>query len=133
MSIRKKRLSDVLRQETQQSATPPSPTPTTTDRTEMNQPKNSDESAKLQIAQNELQEQVKDLQGKLKEQVATAQKLQTKVDSLTKELSDAKGTIMKLSAPGKAAKSGGSMIVRPTQTRAETAIHRSNTDIGWMD
>ncbi len=137
MSVNKKRgsASDVLRQEMQQplvippkdNSTQPQPTPTSTITTNMNPPTNDD--AQLKAAQEK--------EAKLQQQ---------KFDALTKELNEAKATIVKLAEQGQApAKSKASAIVkkeantyasltaRPTQSREETLRRRNNTDIGWLD
>jgi hypothetical protein len=137
MSVNKKRTSasDVLRQEMQQplvippkdNSTQPQPTPTPTTTTNMNPPTNDD--AQLKAAQEK--------EAKLQQQ---------KFDALTKELNEAKATIVKLAEQGQApAKSKATAIVkkeantyasltaRPTQSREETLRRRNNTDIGWLD
>jgi vacuolar-type H+-ATPase subunit I/STV1 len=159
MSVRKKKPSaaDVLRQEMQQplvlpdrtasplenrehNSSPPNPTPTNI--TNMNQPNSNDAAAANQA---QLKQQIEDLQSKLKAQTSESQKLQTKAESLTKELKDAKETVVKLAAQGKApakstaiakvdsAAARSSITARPVQTSEETAIRRANTDIGWLD
>jgi TolA-binding protein len=166
MSVRKKKpsASDVLRQEMQQplvlpdraasplenraaspvdnrahNSSPPNPTPTNI--TNMNQPNSNDAAAN----EAQLKQQIEDLQSKLKAQTSESQKLQTKAESLTKELKDAKETVVKLAAQGKApakstaiakvdsAAARSSITARPVQTSEETAIRRANTDIGWLD
>ena len=137
MSVNKKRASasDVLRQEMQQplvippkdNTTQPQPTPTPTTTTNMNPPTNDD--AQLKAAQEK--------EAKLQQQ---------KFDALTKELSEAKATIVKLAEQGQAPAKGkataivkketntyASLTARPTQSREETQRRRNNTDIGWLD
>ena len=137
MSVNKKRASasDVLRQEMQQPlvippkdhSTQPNPMPTPTITTNMNPPTNDD--AQLKAAQEK--------EAKLQQQ---------KFDALTKELNEAKATIVKLAeqgqAPAKAktnaivkkeANTYASLTARPTQSREETLRRRNNTDIGWLD
>jgi phage shock protein A len=93
-----------------------------------------------------LKQQIEDLQSKLKAQTGESQKLQTKTENLSKELKEAKDTVVKLAAQGKApAKSStaiakvdpnagrSALTARPVETSAETAIRRANTDIGWLD
>ena len=93
-----------------------------------------------------LKQQIEDLQSKLKAQTGESQKLQTKTENLTKELKDAKDTVVKLAAQGKApAKSStaiakvdpnagrSTLTTRPVETSEQTAIRRANTDIGWLD
>jgi hypothetical protein len=165
---RKKRpsASDVLRQEMQQPlaipaqpATPaatapaapvepqpksPQPNPTPLNLITMNQPTDN-------TAANEakLKQQIEDLQSKLKAQTDSAQQLQAKTETLSKELKDAKKVALDLASQDKApAKSAGksaaivktnpdatraSLTTRPVQSSAETAIRRANTDIGWLD
>jgi hypothetical protein len=157
MSVRKKRSSaaDVLRQELQQPlviparhnpSTEPNPTPTTT--TNMTSPTNNDDAAtvalkKAQENEAKLQQQIADLQSKLQAQTTTAQKVET----LTKDLKEAKDTIVKLAEQGKApakgkstaivkqdtARSNASITARPTESHEATARRRANTDIGWLD
>jgi chromosome segregation ATPase len=158
MSVRKKKPSaaDVLRQEMQQPLVLPdraaspqenrernsSPTnPPLTTSTNMSQPNSNDAAAN----EAQLKQQIEDLQSKLKAQTSESQKLQTKAESLTKELKDAKETVVKLAAQGKApakstaiakvdsAATRSSITARPVQTSEETAIRRANTDIGWLD
>jgi septal ring factor EnvC (AmiA/AmiB activator) len=144
MSIKKRpSASDVLRQEMQQPlvipAAPtannvPQPIPTPPTPTTMNQPTND-------AAANEakLKQQIEDLQSKLQAQT-------TKTDGLTKELKEAKDTVVKLAAQGSkapakstaiaktdATASRSTLTARPVQTSEETAIRRANTDIGWLD
>jgi hypothetical protein len=165
---RKKRpsASDVLRQEMQQPlaiparpATPaatapaapvepqpksPQPNPTPLNINTMNQPTDN-------TAANEakLKQQIEDLQSKLKAQTDSAQQLQAKTETLSKELKDAKKVALDLASQDKTpAKSAGksaaivkanpdatraSLTTRPVQSSAETAIRRANTDIGWLD
>ena len=125
--------SDVLRQEMQQplvipprataDTTEPTPTPTTT--TDMTQA-NDDAAQKAAHAAKIQQEQL---------------------ETLMKELKEAKETIVKLAAQGQApakgksssalakapASMGSGLTARPTQSREETARRRANTDIGWLD
>ena len=139
MSVRKKPSSaaDALRQELQQPLVIPNPTPNNL--TAMTPPTNDS-------AANEakLQKQIADLQAQLEAQATSSKQLQTKADGLTKELKDAKETVVKLAGQGKApAKSTAiattdsttraSLTSRPTLSREETAIRRANTDIGWLD
>ncbi len=170
--MRRKRpsASDVLRQEMQQplvlpdrpAATPavapvplkPSPqaSSTPTNITNMNAPNSDDAAAvaKLKAAQEneaKLKQQIEDLQSKLKTQTNSAEQLQTKAETLAKELKDAKKIALELSAPPKApAKSTAktnaivkkdstysARSARPTQSREETALRRANTDISWLD
>jgi septal ring factor EnvC (AmiA/AmiB activator) len=146
MPIRKKRpsASDVLRQEMQQPLVIPArnpiiePNPTPTTITNMTSPTNDDAAtaAKLKQAQEseaKLQQQIEDLNSKLKAQAT--------------ELKETKDTIVKLAEQGQApAKSKGAALVkkdtsrsnasitaRPTESREETARRRANTDIGWLD
>jgi hypothetical protein len=137
MSVNKKRASasDVLRQEMQQPlvippkdhSTQPHPMPTPTTTTNMNPPTNDD--AQLKAAQEK--------EAKLQQQ---------KFDALTKELNEAKATIVKLAEQGQApaksktnaivkkdANNYASLTARPTQSREETLRRRNNTDIGWLD
>jgi hypothetical protein len=137
MSVNKKRTSasDVLRQEMQQplvippkdNSTQPQPTPTPTTTTNMNPPTNDD--AQTKAAQEK--------EAKLQQQ---------KFDALTKELNEAKATIVKLAEQGQAPAKGkttaivkkeantyASLTARPTQSREETLRRRNNTDIGWLD
>ena len=158
MSVRKKKpsASDVLRQEMQQPLVLPdraaspqenrernsSPTnPPLTTSTNMSQPNSNDAAAN----EAQLKQQIEDLQSKLKAQASESQKLQTKAESLTKELKDAKETVVKLAAQGKApakstaiakvdsAAARSSITARPVQTSEETAIRRANTDLGCVD
>ena len=145
MSVRKKRpsASDVLRQEMQQplviparNPTPePNPTPTKID----NMTTNNDDAVtvaqlkKVQESEAKLQQQLEDLNSKLKAQAT--------------DLKDAKETIVKLAEQGQApakgksaalvkkdtSRSNASITARPTESREETARRRSNTDIGWLD
>jgi hypothetical protein len=135
MSVNKKKISasDVLRQEMQQPLviptrdnTQPSPMPTPTTTTNMNAPTNDD-------AQNKA---AQEKEAKLQQQ---------KFEALTKELNEAKATIVKLAAQGQAPAKGkstaivkadtshASLTARPTQSREETIRRRNNTDIGWLD
>ena len=156
MSTRKKRpsASDVLRQEMQQPLVIPERAPTPTpvvvatpaaNREPSPQPENSTPTNITTMnptndaAANEakLKQQIEDLQSKLQAQT-------TKNDGLTKDLKDAKDTVVKLAAQSKtpaksalvktdSAASRASLTTRPVQTSAETAIRRANTDIGWLD
>lgn len=147
MPVRKKRpsASDVLRQEMQQPLVIPArnpnpePNPTPTTIINMTPPTNDDaaNAAKLkQVQENEakLQQQIEDLNSKLKAQAT--------------ELKETKDTIVKLAeqgqttTKGKAAtaivkkdtsRSNASITARPTESREETARRRANTDIGWLD
>ena len=146
MPIRKKRpsASDVLRQEMQQPLVIPArnpiiePNPTPTTITNMTPPTNDDAAtaAKLKQAQEseaKLQQQIEDLNSKLKAQAT--------------ELKETKDTIVKLAEQGQApakgkstaivkkdtSRSNASITARPTESREETARRRANTDIGWLD
>ncbi|WP_295617219.1 hypothetical protein [Chamaesiphon sp. GL140_3_metabinner_50] len=144
MPIRKKRpsASDVLRQEMQQPlvipARNPNPEPNPTPTTIINMtPPTNDDAAKLKQAQDseaKLQQQIEDLNSKLKAQAT--------------ELKETKDTIVKLAeqaqAPAKSksatalvkkdtSRSNSSITARPTESREETARRRANTDIGWLD
>jgi hypothetical protein len=140
MAIPKKKqqsASDVLRQEMQQPLVIPprttagepaatsEPTPTPTPTTDMTQA-NDDAAQKAAHAAKVQQEQL---------------------ETLMKELKEAKETIVKLAAQGQApakgktssalaktpAAQGSGLTARPTQSREETARRRANTDIGWLD
>jgi uncharacterized phage infection (PIP) family protein YhgE len=114
---------------------------TPTNPTNMNQPNSNDAAAN----EAKLKQQIEDLQSKLKAQTSSSEKLQSKAESLTKELKEAKETVVKLAAQGKApakstaitkadsAAARSSITARPVQTSEETAIRRANTDIGWLD
>ena len=147
MPVRKKRpsASDVLRQEMQQPLVIPArnpnpePNPTPTTIINMTPPTNDDAAtvAKLkQVQENEakLQQQIEDLNSKLKAQAT--------------ELKETKDTIVKLAEQGQApakhkgttaivkkdtSRSNASITARPTESREETARRRANTDIGWLD
>jgi hypothetical protein len=145
MSVRKKRpsASDVLRQEMQQPLViparnpAPEPNPTPTKINNMN-PNNDDAATvaqlkKVQDSEAKLQQQIEDLNSKLKAQAT--------------DLKDAKETIVKLAEQGQApakgksaalvkkdtSRSNASITARPTESREETARRRANTDIGWLD
>lgn len=138
MSVRKKPSSaaDTLRQELQQPLVIPNPTPNNL--TAMT-PSTNDSAAN----EAKLQKQIADLQAQLEAQATSSKQLQTKADGLTKELKDAKETVVKLAGQGKAPakptaiattdKTRASLTSRPTLSREETAIRRANTDIGWLD
>jgi hypothetical protein len=145
MPIRKKRPSaaDVLRQEMQQPlvipARNPTPEPSSTPTKIDNMNPNNDDAAtvaqlkKVQESEAKLQQQIEDLNSKLKAQAT--------------DLKDAKETIVKLAEQGQApakgksaalvkkdtSRSNASITARPTESREETARRRANTDIGWLD
>ncbi len=143
MPIRKKRpsASDVLRQEMQQPlvipARNPDPEPNPTPTTIINMtPPTNDDAAKLKQAQDseaKLQQQIEDLNSKLKAQAT--------------DLKEAKDMVVKLAEQGQApakgksaalvkkdtSRSNSSITARPTESREETARRRANTDIGWLD
>ncbi|MFM2304944.1 MAG: hypothetical protein RLZZ135_2356 [Cyanobacteriota bacterium] len=126
-------------------SSPPDQPPTNqtpTKLTNMTQSNSNDAAAN----EAKLKQQIEDLQSKLKAQTGESQKLQTKTENLTKELKEAKDTVVKLAAQGKApAKSStaiakvdpnagrSALTTRPVETSAETALRRANTDIGWLD
>jgi dsDNA-specific endonuclease/ATPase MutS2 len=144
MPIRKKRpsASDVLRQEMQQPlvipARNPSTEPNPTPNTNTNMTPTHDDAAaaqlkKAQESEAKLQQQIEDLNSKLKAQAT--------------DLKDAKDTIVKLAEQGQApaksksaalvkkdtSRSNASITARPTESHEETARRRANTDIGWLD
>jgi septal ring factor EnvC (AmiA/AmiB activator) len=146
MPTRKKRpsASDVLRQEMQQPlvipARNPDPEPNYTPTTIINMtPQTNDDAAtaaklkQVQESEAKLQQQIEDLNSKLKAQAT--------------ELKETKDTIVKLAEQGQApakgksaalvkkdtSRSNASITARPTESREETARRRANTDIGWLD
>ena len=138
MPIRKKRpsASDVLRQEMQQplviparNPTPePNPTPTKID----NMTTNNDDAVtvaqlkKVQESEAKLQQQIEDLNSKLKAQADTIVKLAEQGQAPAKGKSAA---LVKKDT----SRSNASITARPTESREETARRRANTDIGWLD
>jgi hypothetical protein len=138
MPIRKKRpsASDVLRQEMQQplviparNPTPePNPTPTKID----NMTTNNDDAVtvaqlkKVQDSEAKLQQQIEDLNSKLKAQADTIVKLAEQGQAPAKGKSAA---LVKKDT----SRSNSSITARPTESREETARRRANTDIGWLD
>ncbi len=138
MSVRKKRpsASDVLRQEMQQplviparnQTTEPNPTPTKINN--MN-PTNDDavtvaQLKKVQESEAKLQQQIEDLNSKLKAQADTIVKLAEQNQAPAKGKSAA---LVKKDT----SRSNASITARPTESREETARRRANTDIGWLD
>jgi uncharacterized protein (DUF3084 family) len=137
MPIRKKRpsASDVLRQEMQQplviparNSTPePNPTPTTNNNMT---PTHDDAAAaqlkKAQESEAKLQQQIEDLNSKLKAQADTIVKLAEQAQAPAKGKSAA---LVKKDT----SRSNSSITARPTESREETARRRANTDIGWLD
>jgi hypothetical protein len=145
MSVRKKRpsASDVLRQEMQQPlvipARNPTPEPNPTPSTNINMTPTHDDAAtaaqlkKAQESEAKLQQQIEDLNSKLKAQAT--------------DLKEAKDMVVKLAEQGQApaksksaalvkkdtSRSNASITARPTESREETARRRANTDIGWLD
>ena len=138
MPIRKKRpsASDVLRQEMQQplviparNSTPePNPTPTTNNHMT---PTHDDAAAaqlkKAQESEAKLQQQIEDLNSKLKAQADTIVKLAEQAQAPAKGKSSA--ALVKKDT----SRSNASITARPTESREETARRRANTDIGWLD
>jgi hypothetical protein len=138
MPVRKKRpsASDVLRQEMQQPlviparnpSTEPHPTPTTNN----NMTPTHDDAAtaaqlkKAQESEAKLQQQIEDLNSKLKAQADTIVKLAEQAQAPAKSKSAA---IVKKDT----SRSNASITARPTESREETARRRANTDIGWLD
>ncbi len=137
MPIRKKRpsASDVLRQEMQQplvisarnSTSEPSPTSTTNNNMT---PTHDDAAAaqlkKAQESEAKLQQQIEDLNSKLKAQADTIVKLAEQSQAPAKGKSAA---LVKKDT----SRSNSSITARPTESREETARRRANTDIGWLD
>jgi hypothetical protein len=140
MSVRKKRpsASDVLRQEMQQPLVIPArnpnpePNPTPTTIINMTPPTNDDAAtaAKLkQVQESEakLQQQIEDLNSKLKAQADTIVKLAEQAQAPAKNKGNT--AIVKKDT----SRSNASITARPTESREETARRRANTDIGWLD
>jgi hypothetical protein len=139
MPVRKKRpsASDVLRQEMQQPlvipARNPNPEPNPTPTTIINMTPTHDDAAtaaqlkKAQESEAKLQQQIEDLNSKLKAQADTIVKLAEQAQAPAKN----KGTtaIVKKDT----SRSNASITARPTESREETARRRANTDIGWLD
>lgn len=162
--MRKKRLSDVLRQETQQPSNPestdagagsgdnPPLVPLKLPQPESTAPPSSpppiDLSAAVaelkkslqaaQASEQKLQKQLKEAQSKLKEQTDLNQTFtadRAKIEALTKELAEAKATILQLvAAKQEQPKSAIQSSLRRYPVQSNDAVkQRSKTDIGWMD
>ncbi|WP_310417352.1 hypothetical protein [Chamaesiphon sp. OTE_8_metabat_110] len=140
MPIRKKRpsASDVLRQEMQQPlviparSPDPEPNPTPTPNTNIDMTPTQDDAAtaaqlkKVQESEAKLQQQIEDLNSKLKAQADTIVKLAEQSQAPAKGKSAA---LVKKDT----SRSNASITARPTESREETARRRANTDIGWLD
>ncbi|WP_309740165.1 hypothetical protein [Chamaesiphon sp. OTE_20_metabat_361] len=138
MPIRKKRpsASDVLRQEMQQPlvipARNPDPEPNPTPSTNINMTPTQDDAVtaaqlkKVQESEAKLQQQIEDLNSKLKAQADTIVKLAEQSQAPAKGKSAA---LVKKDT----SRSNASITARPTESREETARRRANTDIGWLD
>jgi len=137
MPIRKKRpsASDVLRQEMQQPLVIPArnstsePSPTSTTNNNMTPTHDDAAAAQLKKAQEseaKLQQQIEDLNSKLKAQADTIVKLAEQSQAPAKGKSAA---LVKKDT----SRSNSSITARPTESREETARRRANTDIGWLD
>jgi hypothetical protein len=139
MPVRKKRpsASDVLRQEMQQPlvipARNPNPEPNPTPTTIINMTPTHDDAAtaaqlkKAQESEAKLQQQIEDLNSKLKAQADTIVKLAEQAQAPAKTKSTT--AIVKKDT----SRSNASITARPTESREETARRRANTDIGWLD
>ena len=139
MPIRKKRpsASDVLRQEMQQPLVIPArnpsiePHPTPTTNINMTSPTHDDAATaaqlkKAQESEAKLQQQIEDLNSKLKAQADTIVKLAEQGQAPAK----GKGAAL---VKKDTSRSNASITARPTESREETARRRANTDIGWLD
>ena len=138
MPIIKKRpsASDVLRQEMQQPliipARNPAPEPNPTPSTNINMTPTQDDAVtaaqlkKVQESEAKLQQQIEDLNSKLKAQADTIVKLAEQSQAPAKGKSAA---LVKKDT----SRSNASITARPTESREETARRRANTDIGWLD
>ena len=144
MPIRKKRpsASDVLRQEMQQPlvipARNPNPEPNPTPTTIINMtPPTNDDAAKLKQAQEseaKLQQQIEDLNSKLKAQANDLKEAKDMVVKLAEQgQAPAKGKSATAIVKKDTSRSNASITARPTESREETARRRANTDIGWLD
>lgn len=81
---------------------------------------------KAQESEAKLQQQIEDLNSKLKAQADTIVKLAEQSQAPAKGKSAA---LVKKDT----SRSNSSITARPTESREETARRRANTDIGWLD
>ena len=82
---------------------------------------------KAQESEAKLQQQIEDLNSKLKAQADTIVKLAEQAQAPAKGKSSA--ALVKKDT----SRSNASITARPTESREETARRRANTDIGWLD